>query len=108
MHVDSFIDDNVLYSAHFDEACVLPARCVAGAHLDPQGADHQQGLMVDLHKVNVKHHSNQGNDYGAGQYCSVVGEEEHGVGEQPHEAGVHHHLTDGHLRGAHCELCAET
>ena len=39
---------------------------------------------------------------------SYIGEAEHGVGKDPHEAGGHHHLADGHFRGAHNELCAET
>ena len=73
-HVDSFIDYNVLYFAHLDEACVLSARGIAGGQLNTQGTNHKQGLMVYLHKVNVEHHSNQGNDYGAGQYCSVLKE----------------------------------
>lgn len=108
MHVDSFIDNNVLYFAHLYEACVLSARGITRGQLNTQGTNHKQGLVVYLHKVNVKHHSNQGNDYGAGQYCSVIGEEEHGVGKNPHEAGAHHHLTDGDFRGANSELRAET
>lgn len=31
--------------------------------------------MVDLYKVDVKHHSNQGDDDGTGKNCSVLREE---------------------------------
>lgn len=38
---------------------------------------------------------------------SHLREEEHDVRHQPHAAGVHHHLTDGHLGGADRELPAQ-
>lgn len=63
--------------------------------------------MVHLHKVDVKHHADQGDEYSAGQNSSVLCEEEHGVCEKPHRAGVRHHFAYGHFGGADSELPAK-
>lgn len=63
--------------------------------------------MVHLHKVDVKHHPDEGDEDGAGQNSCVLCDEEHCVRHQPHGAGVHHHLADGHFGGADSELPAE-
>lgn len=63
--------------------------------------------MVDLHKVDVKHHANQSDEYSTGQNGCVLCEEEHSVCQKPNTAGVHHHLPDGHFRDADNELLAE-
>lgn len=64
--------------------------------------------MVYLHKVDVKHHSHQGDENSTRQNSCVLREEKHRVGDEPHRAGVHHHLTDGHFRRANSELSAKT
>lgn len=63
--------------------------------------------MVHLHKVNVQHHPQEGDENSTGQNGSVLCEEEHDVSQQPHAAGVNHHLPDGDFRRAHRELAAE-
>lgn len=107
MHVNSFIDDDILNLAHLDECGGLTAWRVAGGQLYAQGADDEQSLVVDLHKVDVKHHANQGDEYSTGENGCVLCEEEHRVCKQPDTAGVHQHLTDGHFGDADSELPAE-
>lgn len=107
MHVNCFIDDYVLDLAPLDESGGLAARGVAGGQLNAQGPDDEQGLVVHLHKVDVKHHADQGDENGTGQDSGVLREEEHCVRYEPHAAGVHHHLADGHFGGADDELPAE-
>lgn len=63
--------------------------------------------MVHLHKVYVKHHANQSDEYSAGQNSCVLCEEENGVSQKPNTAGVHQHFAYGHFRGADCELSAK-
>lgn len=108
MHVNGLIDDDILDLAHLDKRGGLTARGVAGGQLNAQRADDEQRLVVNLHKVDVKHHADQGDEDGAGQDGCVLGEEEHGVSQQPHAAGVHHHFADGHFGGADGELPAQT
>lgn len=79
MHVNSFIDDNILDLAHLNECGGLAAWGVAGGHLNAQGANDEQGLVVNFHKVDVKHHPDQGDEYSTGQNSRVLCEEEHGV-----------------------------
>lgn len=107
MHVNSFIDDNIFDLAHLNEGGDFTPRGVARGHLDAQRADNQEGLVIHLHKVNVQHHAQEGDENSPGQNSRVLCEEEHRVSQQPHAAGVHHHLTDGDFRGAHSELAAE-
>lgn len=107
MHVNGLIDDNILDLAHLDEGGGLAAWRVAGGQLYAQRADDEQGLVVYLHKVDVKHHAGQGDEYSTWQNSCVLCEEEHSVRQQPHTAGVHHHLTHGHFGDAHSELPAE-
>lgn len=71
-HVNSFIDDNILDLAHLNERGCLPAWGEAGGHLNAQGADDQQRLMVYLHKVDMEHHANQGEQDGPGQDSCVL------------------------------------
>lgn len=76
-HVYGFVDDDVLDLVHLDERGGLSARGVAGGHLDAQGADDQQGFPVNLHKVDVKGHAEQGDEDGAGQDSCVLQKKEH-------------------------------
>lgn len=71
-HVNSFIDDNILDLAHLNERGCLTAWGEVGGHLNAQGADDKQRLVVYLHKVDVKHHANQGDEYGTGQDSCVL------------------------------------
>lgn len=71
-HVYSFIDHNVLDLAHLNKCGCFPAWGVAGRYLDPQGADDKQRLVVHLHKVDVQHHANQGDEYSCRQDGSVL------------------------------------
>lgn len=71
-HINSFVDDNILDRAHLNELGGLAAWGVAGGHLNAQGADDEQRLVVHLHEVDVKHHAEQGDQYGAGQDGSVL------------------------------------
>lgn len=107
MHINSFIDDDILDLAHLDERGGLTAWGEAGGQLYAQGVDDNQGLVVYLHKVDVKHHANQGDEYGTGQNSCVLCEEEHGVCQKPNRAGEHQHLTDGHFGDADSELPAQ-
>lgn len=75
-HVNRFIDDNVLDLAHLNESGRLPSWGVAGGHLYADGANDKQGLVVYLNEVDVKHHAHQGDEYGAGEYSSVLQERE--------------------------------
>lgn len=63
--------------------------------------------MVHLDKVNVQHHSSQGDEYRTGQNSCVLCKEEDGVSDQPYAAGVHDDIPDGHFGGADRELLAE-
>lgn len=71
-HVNGFVDDDILDLVHLNERGGLSARGVAGGHLDTQGADDQQRLVVYFHKVDVKRHANQGNEDGTGQDSCVL------------------------------------
>lgn len=71
-HVYSFVDDDVLDLAHLNKFGRFPTRGVAGRHLDSQGANDQQRLVVNLHKVDVEHHANQGDDYSCWQDSCVL------------------------------------
>lgn len=75
--------------------------------MNAQGANDEQGLVVHLHKVDVKHHANQGDEYSTRQNSCVLCEEEHDVCQEPNTAGVHHHFADRHFRGADSELSAK-
>lgn len=75
-HVNGFIDDNILDLAHLNEGGSLPTWGVAGGHLNAQGADNKQRLVVYLHKVDVEHHANQGDEYGRGENSCVLQERE--------------------------------
>lgn len=107
MHVNSFIDDNILDLAHLNECGGLTAWGVAGGNLNAQGADDKQSLVVHLYKVDVKHHANQGDEDSTGQDSCVLCEEEHDVRQQPNTAGVRHHFADRHFGGADSELPAK-
>lgn len=76
-HVNSFVDDNILDFVHLNEGGGFSAGGVAGGHLYPQGADDQQGLVVDFHKVDVKRHADQGDEDGTGQDSCVLQNREH-------------------------------
>lgn len=71
-HVNSFVDDDILDLVHLNERGGLSARGVSGGHLDAQGANDKQGLVVDLHKVDVKCHADQGDEDGSGQDSCVL------------------------------------
>lgn len=71
-HVNSFVDDDILDLVHLNERGGLSARGVTGGHLNAQGANDQQGLVVYLHKVDVKCHANQGDEDGTGQDSCVL------------------------------------
>lgn len=71
-HVNGFVDDNILDLVHLNEGGGFSARGVAGGHLDAQGADDQQGLVVYLHKVDVKSHADQSDEDSAGQDSCVL------------------------------------
>lgn len=73
-HINSFIDDDVFDLAHLNERGDLAARRVAGGHLDAKGADDEEGLVVHLHEVDVEHHTNEGDEYGAGEDSRVLQE----------------------------------
>lgn len=107
MQVNSFVDNDIFDLAHLDESGDLATRCVAGGQLDAQGANDEKSLVVHLHKVDVKHHTDEGEEYSAGENRCVLREEEHSISQQPHGASVHHHLTDGHLGGTNSELPAK-
>lgn len=82
-HVNGFIDDNVLDPVHLDEGGGLTAGGIAGGQLNSQGADDQQGLVVHLHKVDVKGHTHQGDEDGTGQDSRVLHKREHAHMEKP-------------------------
>lgn len=71
-HVNGFVDDDILDLVHLNERGGLPARGVAGGHLDAQGANDQQRLVVYFHKVDVKRHADQGDEDGTGQHSCVL------------------------------------
>lgn len=96
-HVNSFTDDNILDLAHLDETGDLTARGVAGGQLDAQGANEEEGLVVYFHKVDVKHHADEGDEYSAGQNSCVLRERK----------GFHIHVSLSfkfHLKSHYCKL----
>lgn len=71
-HVYSLVNDNVLDLAHLYKPGGFSTWGVAGRHLNAQGADDEQRLVVNLHKVDVEHHANQGDDDGCWQDGCVL------------------------------------
>lgn len=58
----------------------LRAGGVTRRHLATQGTNDEQRLMVHLHKVDVNHHTDQGDDYGTGENgCVLERDEETGI-----------------------------
>lgn len=76
-HVNGLVDGNILDLVHLNECSGLTAWGVAARHLNAQRANDKQGLVFYLHKVDVKHHANQGDEYSTGQNSCILQEKEH-------------------------------